>query len=69
MMILIHDLRTPKDGEMVKRGRDGHGDERAWEYLNPCITIPVRIPPAPAPRHDNSTSLNNDLNAAQTANA
>ena len=52
---------------MVK-GYEG-GDERAWEYLDPCIRIPVRIPPAPAPRHDNYTSLNNDLNGAQTANA
>ena len=33
--------------------------------LDPCIRIPVRISPAPAPRHDNHTSLNNDLNATQ----
>ena len=56
---------------MVEGDADEGGDERAWEYLllDPCKRIPVRISPAPAPRHDNYTSLNNDLNPAQTANA
>ena len=48
---------------------NGEGAEDRDESLYPCITIPVRTPSAPAPRHDDSTSLNNDLNAAQNANA
>ena len=64
-MVSNHVLRT----ENSEGDGDEGGDESAWEYSEPCLVTPVRILSAPAPRHDNYTSLIYDLNAAQTANA
>ena len=52
---------------MVEKVEADSGEERALRVIEPCRASPVRIISAPAPRHDNSTSLNNNLNVAQTA--